>query len=307
MTLATNRSMSFLDVEAFIAVAETGSFSRAAALLNLTQPAVTKRIQRLEAGLGTALFDRIGRRVELSHGGRLLLPRARLLLTELADTERLLRNLSEQVGGVLRLATSHHVGLHRLAPALKAFSEIYPEVRLDIRFEDSEAAHELVRRGESELAVVTLDPHGAAALDYLMLWDDPLAFLAAADHPLAGRPTLPLQELAQHPAVLPGLATYTGRIVAELFESRGIALTSHLSTNYLETIRMLVRIGLGWSVLPRSMQDDGLVALEVEAPALKRLLGCVTNPSRTRSNAATAFIDVLQRFADPAYAAPVPT
>jgi DNA-binding transcriptional LysR family regulator len=290
--------MDLTHLETFLAVAETRSFSKAGERLHLTQPAVTKRIQALEATLETPLFDRLGKQVDLTHGGRLLLPRARSLLAGVADTRRLLKNLSSRISGSLHLATSHHVGLHRLAPVLKAFSERYEDVQLDIRFEDSEAAHDLVRRGDSELAVVTLDPAGASGLDSVVLWDDPLVFTVAADHPLAGGELVTLQTLAASPAILPGLATYTGRIVAELFDGREIALASHLSTNYLETISMLVGIGLGWSVLPRSMISEPLIALPTDAPPLSRALGCVTNPARTRSNAADAFLGVLAEFAD---------
>lgn len=290
--------MESADLETFLAVADGRSFSRAAERLHLTQPAVSKRIQRLEENLATPLFDRIGRRVELTQGGRLLLPRARALLAEIADTRRLLENLSEQVSGSLHLATSHHVGLHRLAPVLKTYSDRYPDVQLDIRFEDSEAAHDLVRRGDSELAVVTLDPQGSVDLDYLPLWDDPLTFMVARDHPLAERDAVTLRELASFPAILPGLATYTGRIVAELFAARHIEITAPLSTNYLETISMLTGTGLGWSLLPRSMLTEELVPLGTDAPPQHRTLGCVTNPMRTRSNAADAFLEILRRFSD---------
>lgn len=290
--------MDSTDLETFLAVAEDGSFSRAADRLHLTQPAVTKRIKRLEERLTTQLFDRIGRRVELTQGGRLLLPRARSLLAEIADTRRTLENLSDQVSGSLHLATSHHVGLHRLAPVLKTFSDRYADVQLDIRFEDSEAAHDLVRRGDSELAVVTLDPRGSDDLAYLPLWDDPLTFMVARDHPLAPRRQLTLAELAEYPAILPGLATYTGRIVAELFDARQLAISAPLSTNYLETISMLTGTGLGWSLLPRSMLTDDLVPVETDAPPQHRTLGCVTNPGRSRSNAAEAFVGILKRFSD---------
>jgi DNA-binding transcriptional LysR family regulator len=290
--------MEFSDLRTFVAVADQRSFSKAAEHLHLTQPAVTKRIQALEASLEARLFDRVGKQVELTHAGALLLPRATSLIAAMTDTEKLLHNLSDEVSGPLRLATSHHVGLHRLAPVLKAFSERYEDVQLDIRFEDSEAAHDLIRRGESELAVVTLDPQGPQGLDYLPLWDDPLCFIVAADHALAAARFVTLTELSRQPAILPGLATYTGRIVDDLFSERGIGFTSHLSTNYLETISMLAGIGLGWSVLPASMVTGDLVRLATDAPDLTRTLGCVTNPTRTRSNAAQAFLDVLGRFAD---------
>jgi len=288
------------DVQAFLAVADCQSFSKAADRLHLTQPAVSKRIQALEAAVAARLFDRVGKQIYLTDAGRVLLPRAEALLRQVLDTQRLLKELDDQVSGTLGLVTSHHVGLHRLAPVLRAFTRRYPDVQLDIRFEDSEEAHNLVRRAESEIAVVTLDPKGDTGLASTALWDDPLCFTVGEDHPLARAGRLDLTALAAGRPVLPGLGTYTGRIVMDAFAAEGIALRPNLVTNYLETIAMLVGIGLGWSVLPKSMIRAPLVVLETSAPSLRRTLGCVTNPRRTLSNAARAFSDVLMEYADPA-------
>jgi len=289
--------MEWNELRAFLAVADTGSFSRAAEQLHLTQPAVSKRIQSLETQLGVRLFDRVGKRVHLTDAGRLLGPRARALLQGVHDAETLLRNLHERVDGQLRLATSHHVGLHRLAPVLRSFSQEFPEVELDVQFVDSEEAHDLVAAGHVELAVVTLDPKGDRRVESRRLWHDPLDFVAADHHPLSGRTRITLADLGEWRAILPGLGTYTGRIVAERFGSAGIALRSAMSTNYLETIGMLVGIGLGWSVLPRTMVRSPVVRLDVEHDLIGRDLGYVTNPARTLSNSARAFISVLERYA----------
>jgi DNA-binding transcriptional LysR family regulator len=292
--------MNLHDLEAFLAVAETGSFSRAAQRLHLTQPAVTKRIQTLEFRLASRLFDRVGKRVHLSEAGRVLRPRAEGLLRGVRDTERELRDLGRSVAGELRLATSHHVGLHRLAPCLHTFARRFPDVQLDIGFEDSEDAYELVRRGDSELAVVTLNPAGDPELDGEPLWDDPLGFVVAAEHPLTRAGRLSLGQLAAAHPVLPGLGTYTGRIVVEAFADAGLHLRPNLATNYLETIAMLVSIGLGWSVLPLTMIKPPLVQLDTEAPPLRRTLGLVFDARRSASNAARAFREVLTSYADPA-------
>ena len=166
-------------------------------------------------------------------------------------------------------------------------------MKLNISFEDSEVAHDLLHRGEIELAVVTLNPVGDASLAYQPIWHDPLQFVNA--NPLPGVKTL--HDLAELPAVLPGSATYTGRIVMQRFADQGVPLTPTMSTNYLETIGMLVGVGLGWSVLPRSM-SEGLHTLEIDCEPMSRTLGCVTNPQRAMSNAAGAFMQVLQGFAD---------
>ena len=134
--------MDTANLDAFLAVAHTGSFSRAAEQLHLTQPAVSKRIASLEQQLGTRLFDRIGKHVHLTEAGRALKPRAELIISLLNDTSRALGNLSSTIQGRLRLATSHHIGLHRLPPVLRRFTKAYPGVELDIQFLDSEIAHE---------------------------------------------------------------------------------------------------------------------------------------------------------------------
>ncbi len=285
------------DLRAVIAVADTGSFTAAAEQLGVTQPAVSRRIKDLESELNVRLFDRLGRDSRPTDAARLLLPKAREILLSMQDAETMMASVDDEVTGTLRLATSHHIGLHRLAPALQVYTAAYPEVRLDIRFEDSEEAHNLVRSADSELAVVTLDPNGPGNLAYQPIWKDPLVFVAAVDHPLLKASDLSLAQLADYPCVLPDLATYTGRIVSELFAQRGILLQPSMATNYLETIAMLVNIGVGWSALPATMLSDRVQALPLAETLPARMLGCVTNPRRPLSNTVRSFIGMLAEHA----------
>ncbi|MEC8916880.1 MAG: LysR family transcriptional regulator, partial [Pseudomonadota bacterium] len=248
-------------LQAFIAVADTTSFSLAGEQLHLTQPAISKRIATLEHQTGAKLFDRINRRVSLTEAGRLLLPRARQILQLVEDSRRTLSNLSGSVEGSLTLATSHHVGLHRLPPVLKAFTQRYPHVDLDLRFLDSEQAYHGVVAGEIELAVVTLSPRPNPQVESVPVWIDRLRFVAAPDHPLAAHGELPLSALVDYSAVLPGPLTFTRDIVVGSFSRAGLTVDVALSTNYLETLKMMAGIGLGWSVLPESMVDDDIAVL----------------------------------------------
>jgi DNA-binding transcriptional LysR family regulator len=273
---------------AFIAVAELGSFSQAAEKLHLTQPAVSKRIAGLETDFGSRLLDRVGRRVQLTEAGRELLPRARRLLEELGDMRRALDSLGERVGGELAMGTSHHVGLHRLPPVLKEFSRRFPGVRLDIQFLDSESACRGVEQGSLELAVVTLPPGPLPPLHIEPLWRDPLCVVVGLDHPLAAAAPRSLAELLECPAVLPAPATYTRDILERALRRRGLELTVGLTTNYLETLKMLAVTGLGWALLPATMVDGSLRTLDVPGLALARELGIVTHARRTLSNAARA-------------------
>lgn len=285
--------MDLATLSAFIAVAETGSFSLAGERLHLTQPAISKRIFALEEQLEVRLFDRLGREVGLTEAGRALLPRAYRILGELDDTRRALTNLNGQVSGRLTLATSHHIGLHRLPPVLREFTRRYPAVSLDIRFLDSEVAYEEVLQGRAELAVITLAPETRAPLHATPIWEDPLDFVAAPEHPLARKANLTLADVAAHPAVFPCAHTFTHRIVHKLFDAAGLAPQVAMSTNYLETIKMMVSIGLAWSLLPRTMLDDQVVRLPLPGPQLSRRLGYVLHTERTLSNAARAFMTLL--------------
>jgi len=282
----------------FLEVAELGSFSQAGERLFLTQPAVSKRIAALEQALGARLFDRIGRQVRLTEAGRELLPRARRLLEELADIHRSIGNLSGRVGGRLVMGSSHHIGLRRLPPVLKAFSRRFPEVELDIRFLDSESACRSVERGVLELAVVTLPLRPLPQLKFHPLWDDPLDFVVGLDHPLAAAPSPTLETLLAYPAVLPTPATYTRNILEQALTQRGLTLRVGMTSNYLETLKMLAVTGLGWALLPATMRDRELVRLELPGLELSRRLGIVTHAGRTLSNAAGAMIGSCETYAD---------
>ena len=287
--------MDLASLDTFIAIAETGSFSAAGERLHLSQPAVSKRIAALEQQLEVRLFDRIGREISLTEAGRALLPRAWQILNVLDDTRRALSNLNGDVSGRLTLATSHHIGLHRLPPLLRAFTRAHPQVALDIRFLDSEVAYEEVLHGRTELAVITLAPHTAAPVRAVPVWDDPLDFVAAPEHPLAHGGPATLVEVAQHAAVFPGENPFTHHIVQRLFEEAGLKPNVSMSTNYLETIKMLVSIGLAWSVLPRTMLDDQVARLALQGIQLTRQLGYIVHTERTLSNAARAFMQLLDR------------
>ncbi|MFI0473951.1 LysR family transcriptional regulator [Halomonas sp. HMF6819] len=281
-------------LQAFIAVADTQSFSRAAEQLHLTQPAISKRIATLETQVGARLFDRIGRRISLTEAGRLLRPRALHIMQSVEDSRRALANLSGQVGGTLTLGTSHHIGLHRLPPILKHYTECHPDVALDLRFQDSELAYQGVIDGTLEIAVVTLAPTPIERLETVELWRDRLCFVCAPDHPLARQKTpLTLDTLSTFTCVMPGLKTFTHTLIETRFIGAGLTLSVGMATNYLETLKMMCSVGLGWSVLPEKMLDDSLVELNVQTPLIERPLGYLVHTDRTLSNAARQMIEAL--------------
>lgn len=281
-------------LQAFVAIAEQGSFSAAAEVLHLTQPAISKRIALLEEQLSTNLFDRIGRQVNLTQAGKILLPKAQLILSEVLGAQRAIADLQGEVQGQLSIATSHHVGLHYLPPVLREFSSQYPQVKLDLHFLDSEQAYDEILQSRYDLAVVTLSLEQDPRLKTYPIWHDQLHFVAATDHPLATQSHLQLADLTKHRAILPDINTYTTRLIKELFDRESLTIDITVVTNHLESIKMMLSIGLGWGVLPNRLIDQQLHRLEVSHHPLIRPLGLIHHRQRSLSNTAKAFIELLQ-------------
>ncbi|MGF1644671.1 MAG: LysR family transcriptional regulator [Thiotrichales bacterium] len=280
--------MDFATLQAFVAVVDTGSFSRAAERLHLTQPAISKRIGALETETGVRLLDRLGKELALTEAGTVLLTTARRVLAEIEDGKRLLNALSLEVGGTLRLGASHHVGLHYLPSILRAYLQEYPRVTPELRFLDSESAAVAVDAGALDLALITLPHRPLPQLNTLPLWQDPLVFVCDPHHVLARGQAVSLETLAGFPAIMPNPHTATRALVETALGARQLTLRISLETDYLETIKSMVITGLGWSVLPRTMVDERLRVLKVPLH-LMRHLGLVRHRDRTPSNAALAF------------------
>lgn len=283
--------MDIQNIRAFLMVSETGSFSRAAEKLHLSQPAVTKRIQSLEQSLAIALFDRIGKSVQLTEAGRTLIPGCRRILNELEENLRRVSNLRDRPLGKLSLATSHHIGLHRLPPVLRQYAQDYPGVELDIHFMDSETACQRLIKGDIELAIITLPELNDSGLLMQPIWTDTLHCVISAHHGQANKITT-LQQLIKLPAILPSPGTTTRNLI-----DRTLGLDEHtpllLETSYLETIKAMIETGLGWGVLPASMLDKSLKPIKLKNINMYRELGAVTLKARTCSSPANAMLQAL--------------
>jgi len=285
--------MNLAAFEAFVKVMETGSISMAAEHLFITQPAVTKRIHSLEEYFGVKLFESAGRGVQATHAAHSLLPKVKNWLNELGDIHHTLSHEQGEVRGKLKIGTSHHIGLHHLPQHLKKYVQHFPEVKLDVHFVDSEQAHEQVLAGDLELAFLTLPPQGDERLRYITIWNDPLVFVVAPFHPLAQKKNLKLEYLIEYPSLLPAAQTYTSQITLAEFEKKGLKPKITMSNNPLESIRMLVSIGLGWSVLPKTLLNQDLQQLDIRFE-MNRQLGMVWHPGRTQSRAVQELIEMMK-------------
>lgn len=284
-------------LKAFLAIVDQGSFSEAAEQLHLTQPAISKRLASLENQLDTTLVDRSHRQIRLTESGTRLLPHARKILDEIHNARIALSPDSGLIEGELQIIASHHIGLHHLPSWLRRFKREYPQVAINLQFMESDAAYEQMRKRNAELAFVTLSDSMAPSFNVFAHWPDPMAFVVSADHPLASLAKPGLADLAEHPALLPDTSTSTYRVVSRLFLEANLPLHSQMPTNYLETLKMMTSVGLGWSVLPLRMVDGNLKVLDSVLAAehrVTRMLGAIGLTDRQPGNAAKALLSIVQ-------------
>lgn len=288
---------------AFVTVIKQQSFSRAAVKLNLTQPAITKRIQNLESQLSVKLLERLQREIVLTEAGNALLPHALNILHEIDNAKLAVKNIHYSVSGLLRIVASHHIGLHRLPLILKNFSKRYPEVDLKLNFLDSESAGPLLKDNLADLAFITIPSHLNEDYHSHLIWDDPMSFICGKCHPLTLLSTVKPSDLSLHNAILPSKSTLTYRVVETIFKQNKVKLKASIPTNYLETMKMMASVDMGWSVLPNTMIDEELYVLPLspafiqqsgKASALhpvSRKLGAISYRKKNLSHAAKAFIE----------------
>ncbi|WP_019626701.1 LysR family transcriptional regulator [Thioalkalivibrio sp. ALJT] len=289
--------LSIESLQAFVAVVDTGAFSAAAERLHLTQPAISKRIQSLEASLQRPLFERQGRRVRPTEVAVRLLPEAREILARLHAIEQQVADLDQVVRGRIRLATSHHIALHRLPAPLAALRTRYPELELELAFMDSEAGIEAVMHGDADLALATLPndlPKGSEAQP---VWTDDLVPMIARGR-AQDAPLDTLQRLHDWPAILPPVGSTTRRQIDHALAALGLHTAAAQESPYLEVIRMMIAAGLGIGFLPRTMATDELAILEWPAPPITRQLGWVRHADRYRSRTLAAVIEGLHNGED---------
>jgi LysR family cyn operon transcriptional activator len=289
--------MNFAHLRTFVAVVETGGVHRAAARLHLSQPAVSRQIRSLEDDLGVQLFDRIGRRVQLTSDGEDLLRRGRHLLAEAdAFTERA-GALRKGETGILRVGATPQVIESVLADFLTRFRQLFPGVEVQLVEDGGTNLPRRLERGHVLLAFTAAeDPRFVQRLLYPVYG---VAILATT-HKLARRRTLDVAELADEPLVL----LRGGFASRDWFEAA--CSVAHFRPRLLlesaapQTAIALARSGYGVAIVPSTVQvspgDVRVAALLQRGAAIGRWLTVAWDPRRSLAPYAQRFIDELVPF-----------
>jgi len=293
-------------VRYFVAVADAGSFRGAAARVGVSQPAVSQSVAGLEEELGERLFDRVGREIALTPAGHALLESARRVVDDFDALPALLDPGDGPVRGRLEIGTTDAASIYVLPKVYRAFRRRHPQVELSVRVEGTESLLSQLGEGGLELAIVTVSAgtlHAEVPPGFTVepLYREALEFIVSGRHPLAGRRTVKLAELARTALITFKEASVTRQAVDARFLEEGLAPHVAMEMSSPEAIKKLVEVGLGASVLPTrsvaaEVRSGSLAILPVAGRKLDRVLGVVRDARRTPSRAASAFLELAGRI-----------
>ena len=289
-------------MRAVVAVDRTGSLGRAAALLHLSQPALTVQLREAEASLGLRLFDRGARGAAATELGR---PLVEAFARVLEDLDAVLAGAKEAAAGrtgLVRLAVLPSVGATVLPPVLLRLRAANPGIRVVVRDAVADGVVELVRAGAVEIGIgieLERDPE----IEVTPLFEDRMVAVLPAGHRFEARRTVPVAALAGEALVLMDPRSSVRALFDRACRAAGTSPLPAYEATYMSTAVALVRAGLGVGVLPSSAVDLRIApALEtrpIAAPEIRRSIGLIRRAGRTLSPAAAALVAGLLAGAAP--------
>jgi len=288
--------MDLTSLRIFLAVAEERSFSRAAAKVHRTQPAVSQAVRRLEDDLGEQLFDRSSKSGTLTDAGRVLQNYGQRLVRLAEETENAMRELRDLRRGRV-LIGANEAAIHTLLPLMARFREKVPDIAIDVRRVPARQIAVEVQQGSLDFGALTFRPAVEGLLE-VAVGSDELVLLVPPTHPLATRRGVTMDDVAGQAVVAHNDPSPARERVLRLFEQHRIPLNMSISLPSLDGIKRAVEMQLGVALLPRrcavtEIASGRLMAIPVAGISRRRQVTLVCRKAH-RSHAANAFLSVAQ-------------
>jgi DNA-binding transcriptional LysR family regulator len=288
--------MDIAALKTFLAVAQERSFSRAAAKVHRTQPAVSQAVRRLELDLGEQLFDRSSKTGTLTDAGKVLQNYGQRLVRLAEEAESAMRELRDLRRGRV-LIGANEAAVHTLLPLIGRFRRGFPDIAIDVRRVPARQIAVEVQQGSLDFGALTFHPSEEGLLE-VTVGSDELVLLVSPSHELSGRRHVSMSELTGHPVVAHNDPSPARERVLRLFEEHQIALNMVIALPSLDGIKRAVELNLGVALLPRrcaitEIANKRLVAVQVTGVSRKRQVMLVCRKAH-RSHAADAFLKVAQ-------------
>ena len=288
--------MEFVQLRYFLQVAERGSFTRAAEDVGISQPALSRSIQKLEEELGQPVFERKTRSVSLTDAGTLLQARAQQVLSILEDTKAEI--IDDGHSGRVRVGAIPTIAPYFLPEILRRFSAEFPKATVVVQEDTTDVLLRSCTQGEIDLAVVAL-PIAAKYMEVEELFKEELLLVLPPGHPLADKPKIRVSDVEPFPFVLLGEAHCLSGNIAAFCRQRSFQPVAVERTSQLTMVQELVSLSHGVSMVPAMArncdQSDRRIYRSLTNPKPMRTIAVVWNPYRFESRLMTAFREHLHQ------------
>lgn len=287
----------FDGIQAFVAVAELGGFSKAAEWLHLTQTALTRRVQKLENYLGLKLLDRTTRHVELTAVGRDFLPQARSIVDEMTRALDQLKGISKNLHGNFTLACVPTMAAHLLPLLIREYADKYPGNRIRLLDARSYQVREAMLNNQAELGICIQGEQHPELLETFLL-GDPLMFFCRDTHPFSNRNEVTWADMTRADIITVSNMTATRIFIDYQLARQGIRLVGAYEVQHHATAISLVAAGLGCAILPASTLTEGdrprVRRIPLTQPEIMRQVVLTQRKNSTLSPAAAAFLQLVK-------------
>ncbi len=286
----------FDGIQAFVVIAELGGFSKAAEHLHVTQTALTRRVQKLEAYLELRLLDRTTRYVELTAVGRDFLPQARAIVSEMTMAVDRLKDISRNSRGNCTIACVPSMASHVLPRVIQRYKSAYPGNHIRLIDTTAFEVRDAVLHGQAELGIgISTEPH--PDLLEAPLLEEPLMFFCREEHPMSGLESVTWSDMRGAELIVVSSMTATRAFIDYQLAKRGIGLTGSYEVQHHATAISLVAAGVGGAILPASTLEEGarpgVRRIPLTNPVVKRKVSLMRRKHHTLSPAAEAFHELL--------------
>ena len=249
------------------AVAQSRSFTRAAEIVHLTQPGISKHVKQMEEYFGVPLFDRSGRKATLTEAGAVLYAATQEIMSTMDGAERQIDDLKGLRGGKLRLGSSFPIGVYVLPPLLAAFRKQHPAVEITLEIRLSEAVETKLLANEFDLGLVSHDTRDSRLVARPFMRDE-LVVIVPLEHAWASKRLIRLKALATETFIVAAQGAGTRAVVEERLAEQGITLPRIMEFGNLEGVKHAVEAGLGVSVQARTVVEREIAAGSLHAVRL---------------------------------------
>jgi DNA-binding transcriptional LysR family regulator len=285
------------------AIAAEGSFKRAADSLYVSQPAVSLQVQNLERQLDVPLFDRGGRRAQLTEAGHLLLEYGDRILALCQETCRAIEDLQNLQGGTLIIGASQTTGTYLMPKLIGVFRHTYPEVAVQLHVHSTRRTCWSVVNGQVDLAIIggEVPLELQSSLEIAPYAEDELALVLPVFHPLAQKDTVQREDLYRLGFITLDAQSTIRKVIDQILVRGNIdprLLKVEMELNSIEAIKNAVQSGLGAafisvSAIEKELKLGALKRVNIENVVIKRTLSLILNPNRYRSKASEIFISKI--------------